>query len=69
MFSPESTKLALDILQNEIPFAIWETVWRNDNLIPRTCCEPSARRIACSRRKRAEYCHYQSLYYRCLMRS
>ena len=24
MFSPESTKLALDILQNEIPFAIWE---------------------------------------------
>ena len=25
MFSPESTKLALDILQNEIPFAIWET--------------------------------------------
>ena len=27
MFSPESTKLALDILQNEIPFAIWETVY------------------------------------------
>ena len=27
MFSPESTKLALDMLQNEIPFAIWETVY------------------------------------------
>ena len=27
MFSPESTKLALDILQNEIPFAICETVY------------------------------------------
>ena len=27
MFSPESTKLALDILQNEIPFVIWETVY------------------------------------------
>lgn len=27
MFSPESTKLALDILQNEVPFAIWETVY------------------------------------------
>ena len=27
MFSPESTKLALEILQNEIPFAIWETVY------------------------------------------
>ena len=27
MFSPESTKLAIDILQNEIPFAIWETVY------------------------------------------
>lgn len=27
MFSPESTKFALDILQNEIPFAIWETVY------------------------------------------
>ena len=27
MFRPESTKLALDILQNEIPFAIWETVY------------------------------------------
>lgn len=27
MFSSESTKLALDILQNEIPFAIWETVY------------------------------------------
>ena len=27
MFSPESTKLALDIWQNEIPFAIWETVY------------------------------------------
>lgn len=27
MFSPESIKLALDILQNEIPFAIWETVY------------------------------------------
>ena len=27
MFSPESTKLALDILQNEIPFSIWETVY------------------------------------------
>ena len=27
MFSPESTKIALDILQNEIPFAIWETVY------------------------------------------
>ena len=27
MFSPESTRLALDILQNEIPFAIWETVY------------------------------------------
>lgn len=27
MFSPESTKLALDILQNEIPFAVWETVY------------------------------------------
>ena len=27
MFSPESTKLALDILQNEIPFAIWETIY------------------------------------------
>ena len=27
MFSPESTKPALDILQNEIPFAIWETVY------------------------------------------
>ncbi|MBF1355441.1 MAG: ABC transporter permease [Mogibacterium diversum] len=27
MFSPESTKLTLDILQNEIPFAIWETVY------------------------------------------
>lgn len=27
MFSPESTKLAFDILQNEIPFAIWETVY------------------------------------------
>ncbi|MBF1361230.1 MAG: ABC transporter permease [Mogibacterium diversum] len=27
MFSPESTKLALDILQNEIPCAIWETVY------------------------------------------
>ncbi len=27
MLSPESTKLALDILQNEIPFAIWETVY------------------------------------------
>ena len=27
MFSLESTKLALDILQNEIPFAIWETVY------------------------------------------
>ena len=27
MFSHESTKLALDILQNEIPFAIWETVY------------------------------------------
>lgn len=27
MFSPDSTKLALDILQNEIPFAIWETVY------------------------------------------
>lgn len=27
MFSPESTKRALDILQNEIPFAIWETVY------------------------------------------
>ena len=27
MFSPESTKLALDILVNEIPFAIWETIY------------------------------------------
>ena len=27
MFSPESTKFALDILQNEIPFATWETVY------------------------------------------
>lgn len=27
MFSPESTKLALDILMNEIPFAIWETIY------------------------------------------
>ncbi len=52
MFSPESTKLALDILHKRKFRLPYGSCMCNNNLdLPRTCCRSSVRCIARSRRK------------------
>ena len=68
MFSPESTKLALDILQNEIPFAIWETVYVTiiSTFLALVVGLPLGVLLVVGEKDGIR--HYQSLYYRYLMR-